>query len=100
MFLQTSVYDKVSLLSIILFLVGPMSVQPYIAGAFLSPLLKKDGGIRPVACGDLFRRISSKVLAQRAKEKAKVLLFPCQLGVAVPLGAEASIHAFREVVDN
>jgi hypothetical protein len=53
---QTSVLD--TLTSFVNFLAkgnAPSEVQPYLAGAFLIGLGKKDGGIRPIAIGDIFR---------------------------------------------
>lgn len=92
-FLQTPVYDTITqLVNHIARGRAPLFVQPFLAGAFLSPLIKKDGGIRPVACGDTLRRIVGKVFAKKVKSKAKDLLYPFQLGVAVPLGAEAAIR--------
>jgi hypothetical protein len=41
----------------------PKEIQPFIAGAFLIGLSKKDGGIRPIAIGDVFRRLTGKCLA-------------------------------------
>lgn len=98
-YLQTSVYDQLAIL-INHVVAGkvPLEVQPYLAGAFLSPLIKKDGGIRPVACGDVVRRTAGKVLAKIVREKAKALFAPFQFGVAVPRGAEAVIHLWREVL--
>ena len=36
----------------------PSDVQPFIAGAFLVGIGKKDGGIRPIAIGDVFLRLT------------------------------------------
>ena len=33
-------------------------VQPFLAGADLIGLSKKDGGIRPIAIGDIYRRLN------------------------------------------
>ena len=38
-------------------------VQPFLSGAFLIGIGKKDGGIRPIAIGDVFRRLVGKCLA-------------------------------------
>ncbi|HYN44590.1 MAG TPA: reverse transcriptase domain-containing protein [Candidatus Limnocylindrales bacterium] len=78
---------------------APPEVQPFIAGAFLTPLVKKDGGIRPIACGDTLRRIAGKALASSVKEKANTYFAPHQLGVAVPRGAETAIHTWREFIN-
>ncbi len=100
-YLQSSVFDKICKLAN-LFVAGKVlpSIQSYIAGASLSPLLKKVGGIRPIACGDVFRRIVAKCLVRQVKEKARSYFSPYQSGVAVPFGAEISIHSWREVIAN
>lgn len=99
-FLQTSVYEQLTnIVNLIISGNIPAEVQPYFCGAFLSPLVKKDGSIRPVACGDVLRRVSAKVLARAVKDKAATALFPHQLGVAVPGGAEIAVHTWREVVE-
>ena len=36
----------------------PQEVQPFLAGAYLIGLSKKDGGIRPIAFGDVYRRLT------------------------------------------
>jgi len=36
----------------------PSEVQPFLAGAYLIGLSKKDGGIRPIAIGDVYRRLT------------------------------------------
>ena len=39
----------------------PSEIQPFVAGAFLIGLSKKDGGIRPIAIGDVFLMINWKM---------------------------------------
>src|SRR6185437_15255042 len=70
--------------------------RPFVMGASLSALLKKDGGIRPIACGDVFRRDTGRALTHSIREKAFKFFAPNQMGVAAPKGAEAVIHSWRE----
>ena len=50
--------------------------------ATLAALRKKDGGVRPIAVGDTFRRLVGKALLGSARAKAEVAkLRPVQLGV-------------------
>ncbi len=78
--------------------------QPYLTGAFLTALLKKEGGIRPIACGDVLRRVTGRALCFSIRDLAKQLFsgaplpLPVQLGVAVPGGCEAIPHAWREMM--
>ena len=64
----------------------PSSVAPYLCGARLHAANKKTGGIRPIAVGNLLRRLTSKCAASSLASKAASLLSPHQLGVGVPGG--------------
>jgi hypothetical protein len=75
---------------------APAEVQPYLAGARLIALSKKDGGVRPVAVGECFRRLVGKCLCQATREDARSHLWPLQSGVAVPLGVECGVHVVRQ----
>ena len=67
--------------------------------ANLIALKKKDGGVRPIAIGSIYRRLASKVLAQRMSAALAPELQPVQLGVGVRMGCEAAVHAVREFTD-
>ncbi len=43
----------------------PTTLCPLIASGNLVPLLKKDGSIRPIAVGEILRRIASKIVLRR-----------------------------------
>ena len=49
---------------------APPEVQPFLAGAYLIGLSKKDGGICPIAIGDIYRRLTGKCLSALVKEEA------------------------------
>ncbi|CAH9096985.1 unnamed protein product [Cuscuta epithymum] len=52
----------------------PSQLGEYIASAPLTPLLKPDGGVRPIAVGTIWRRLVSKVAASMVnKEMASYL---------------------------
>ena len=57
--------------------------------------MKKKGGIRPIAVGEVLRRLIAKHLAKEANLEAKELLQSLQLGVGVKAGAEAIIHSIK-----
>ena len=78
----------------------PALVAPFLCGARLHAGKKNDGGLRPIAVGDLLRRLASKCAAVAVADKAAALLAPHQLGVAVRGGCESIIHATRRVVKN
>ena len=71
----------------------PRSVAPFLAGASLLALPKVSGGIRPIAIGEVFRRLVGKCLCAAVKEQAQQYFQPRQVGVATPLGVDAAIHA-------
>jgi hypothetical protein len=74
-------------------------IAPSLAGASLYALEKKLGGIRPLACGNLLRRLASKCICFLTREQFKNHLAPHQVGVAVPGGVEIIIHEARFVRD-
>jgi hypothetical protein len=76
----------------------PSEVAPFIIGAKLIPLAKKDGGIRPIAVGETLRRLVSKGLCSAVKREAADLLLPVQVGVAVRGGCEAAVHSTKAFV--
>ena len=96
---QTSVLD--TLTSFVNFLAkgnAPSEVQPYLAGAFLIGLGKKDGGIRPIAIGDIFRRLVAKCMASVVLNEANEYFLPFQC-VSAKGGAEAVVHTWRSLLE-
>lgn len=73
-----------------------------IASAFnsssLIALKKKDGGLRPIAVGNAFRRLSSKLASQNLAAALGSHLRPTQLGCGTPGGCEAAVHAARKYI--
>ncbi|XP_037975355.2 uncharacterized protein LOC119694031 [Plutella xylostella] len=70
-------------------------VTPFLYGASLCALMKKDGGIRPIAVGSALRRLVAKLGCNAVRGVMSAQLQPRQLGFGVPLGCEAAIHATR-----
>jgi hypothetical protein len=75
-------------------------VLPVFFGGRLIALEKKSGGIRPIAVGYTWRRIAAKCANAHAIEMLKDYLQPSQLGVGVPGGCEAAVHATRRFVES
>jgi hypothetical protein len=73
----------------------PAAAAPFIFGGSLFALLKKTGGLRPVAVGDVLRRLTSKSIAYSVAGRAAQHLRPFQLGVGVRGGCEAVVHSTR-----
>ncbi|KAG9631283.1 hypothetical protein KCU64_g16723, partial [Aureobasidium melanogenum] len=63
----------------------------------LVALDKEDGGVRPIAVGELIYRLVAKVLLR--KQFVVDQLAPFQLGVQSPGGVEPIIHLLRHAVD-
>ena len=77
----------------------PDMVAPFLSGAKLHAGNKKDGGIRPIAVGNIMRRLTAKCFSYALANKAAGFLQPVQMGVAVRGGVEAIIHSVRQVVE-
>ena len=73
----------------------PRDVSLLMAGAKLVLLPKKDGGLRPIAVGELVRRIAGKILVTRYQASIALNLQPLQAGVACAGGMERIIHAIQ-----
>ena len=74
----------------------PASLAPHLAGARLFAAQKKDGSLRPIAVGEVLRRLTSKCLSAATRQQAKSALWPLQVGVGVAHGAEAAVHTARD----
>ncbi|XP_055336548.1 uncharacterized protein LOC129586997 [Paramacrobiotus metropolitanus] len=77
----------------------PEDIRPFLFGANLIPLLKKDGGIRPIAVGDTLRSLWSKIVSRRCADEAAAMFTSSQLGFGIRGGAEAAVHAVRNYVE-
>ncbi|CAE7527627.1 unnamed protein product [Symbiodinium natans] len=68
------------------------------AGAGLVVVPKTKDGVRPIAVGEILRRLTAKSLMSLVKEPARQHFFPAQLGVAFPAGVEVVVHTVRSWV--
>ena len=81
---------------------APEAIAPLLAGGSLTALLKVKGNswdVRPIAVGEVIRRLASKCACNVVKEKASDFFSPFQFGVACPRGSEKIIHNLREVLE-
>ena len=76
----------------------PTSLAEFVASAPLTPLLKPDNGIRPIAVGTIWRRLVSKVSMKGVGKEMVKYLNDYQFGVGVRGGAEAILHSVNRVV--
>ena len=77
----------------------PDEVAPYLSGARMHAGIKKDGGLRPIAVGNISRRLTSKCIMYGVSDRAAGIIGPRQLCVGVPGGLEAIVHAVDKLVE-
>lgn len=70
-----------------------------LGSAALFPLNKPDNGIRPVAAGQVLRRMISKIAASKLKNTCKEFFFPHQLGSGIKSGANIAALSVQKVIE-
>ena len=75
------------------------AIYPYFFGASLIGINKKVGGVRPIAIGNTFRRLVSKLICNAVKDECSAYLQPSQQGFGTPLGSEIIIHSMRSFLN-
>ena len=78
----------------------PSSIQPILFGANLIALNKKEGGIRPIAVGQILRRLAAKCASVHMMKSMEIVLAPRQFSYGTSLGCEAAVHAARCYVES
>jgi hypothetical protein len=73
----------------------PAEARPWFCGARIIGIPKKPVGIRPIAVGEVLRRLAAKCLVQQFQAEVVEHLLPHQLGVGVPNATEIIAHAVR-----
>ncbi|RYE04158.1 MAG: hypothetical protein EOP33_09280, partial [Rickettsiaceae bacterium] len=76
---------------------GSAPGQSMLCASRLTPLAKPDGGVRPIAVGELLYRLCVKVILRHTVHPN--MLLPCQFGVGTPGGVEPMIRAIQHTVD-
>lgn len=61
-------------------------------------LNKDKGGLRPIAVGYIWRRLAAKCANRYAVARLTAHFAPLQLGIGVPGGCEAAVHATRRFI--
>ena len=72
---------------------APPTILPYLCGATLLACNKKNGGLRPIAVGEVLRRLTSKCVSRAVHTDATEVLSPLQVGVGIPVGCESIVHS-------
>lgn len=70
-------------------------ILPILYGASLCAIDKSDGGVKPIAIGITFRRLTAKLACRSIRGPIGDYLRPHQLGFATRGGCEAIIHGTR-----
>ena len=78
----------------------PFEYRPYFFGAKLIALKKPDGGLRPIAVGNTFRRLSAKCAGCHVFESRQARYGSRQVGVGTKRGAELASHVFRCLIES
>ena len=79
----------------------PLETAQFFCGATIHAANKKVAGtFRPIAVGEVFRRVVAKCLAFGLGPQAATFLEPRQLGVKTRGGTEAIIHAVQAVLSD
>ena len=78
----------------------PPDVIPYLCGALLLPCLKKNGGLCPIAVGEVLRCLTSKCVTRAVLPEAINILSPLQVGVGLPGVCEAIVHSVVDVLED
>ena len=73
---------------------------PYLCGALLLPCLKKNGGLHPIAVGEVLHHLTFKCVTRAVLPEAINILSPLQVGVGPPGGCEAIVHSVVDVLED
>ena len=73
----------------------PVSMAQWIASGPVTPLCKRDWGVRPIAIGETLHRLVGNLWMKRINSKAQSYLGDSQVVVAVKGGTEAVVHAVQ-----
>ena len=76
----------------------PSLLEAYIASRLIP--LDKNPGIRPIAVGEVLRRIVGKMVSWHVKEEIKDVAGPLQACAGHGAGAESAVHAMREIFED
>jgi hypothetical protein len=71
----------------------------FIAGANLVALQKGNHDVRPIAMGNMFRKLVSRCMLIHFRADVEAFFTPTQFGVGARQGAETIVHAMNVVVE-
>jgi hypothetical protein len=80
-----------------LIMAGTAPGQAMLCASRLTPLRKPDGGLRPIAVGDMIYRLATKAIIRHSNRRA--FLLPYQFGVGSKGGVEPVVRAVERALD-
>jgi len=77
----------------------PDFLYKHLADAELLALKKGAEDVRPIAMGNMLRKLVSRSLAMQYREQMETFFVPLQFGVGISQRAEVVVHATRVLMD-
>jgi len=69
--------------------------RSYLLASTLHPIPKGDGGIRPIAVGEVWYKLAASYVMDSVRDSFPALFEPIQMGVGCPGGAEKAANVLR-----
>ena len=76
---------------------APPFISPYLCAASLLAPKKKDGGLHPIAVGEVLHCLTSKCVSRAVQSEA---ISPLQVGVSIPVGCESIVHSVSSLLSD
>ena len=97
--LATKVPSVLSMLNTLTGMIGQGTApcRDLLVASRLTPLAKNDGGLRPIAVGDIIYRLATKTLLRHHFKPDSLL--PCQFGVGTKGGTEPVVRAIQRALN-
>ena len=78
----------------------PSKIIPLLAGSRLIALPKSNGDVRPIAIGEVFRRVTARTICKQKSAVFSAHFSPVQYGIATPEGAELLTHHIQVLLES
>ena len=78
----------------------PSKIIPLLSGSRLIALAKGNGDVRPIAIGEVFRRVTARTICKQKSAVSSAHFSPVQHGIATPGGAELVTHHIRVLLES
>ena len=78
----------------------PEETIQLLSSSRLIALPKKSNDVRPIAIGEVFRRITAKTICMQKREDFSAFFAPIQNGVAIKGGSELLIHQIQVILES